>query len=184
MDNREALILAAQLGDSSALDRLLLVSATDARRYARRHCHVSDIDDAVQEALLILVRKISALKAAAAFSGWLFTIVRRECDRLARAMLRHESLDEARVESYLAAETDLELRTDLSAALESLPGPYRRVVLMRDFEELTIAEIASALGEAPGAVKSRLHRARAMVREYLVGPSPAEGGRISDRHAP
>jgi DNA-directed RNA polymerase specialized sigma24 family protein len=59
---RNDLVLAAQLGDGAALDHLLLVSATDARRYARRHCQPSDIDDAVQEALLVIARKLSALK--------------------------------------------------------------------------------------------------------------------------
>lgn len=164
------LIQAAQLGDSAALNRLLLTSQTDARRYARKHCQSSDVDDAVQEALLILARKISALKAAAAFSGWLFTIVRRECNKLSRAMLQHESLEDDRVESYLAERTDMALRLDLSLALESLPAHYRQVILLRDFEEQTIAEIASALHQEPAAIKSRLHRARALVREYLLSP--------------
>ena len=176
-ENQQALILRAQLGDPRALNHLLLVTATDARRYARRQCHSNDVDDAVQEALLIVARKISALKTAAAFSGWLYTIVKRECDRLARAMFLHESLEEARVESYLAAKTDLELRVELAAALESLPGHYRRMILMRDFEELTISEIAAALDEPPGAVKSRLHRARAMIREYLLGDGPQSSPR-------
>ena len=171
-ENQNALILRAQLGDSDALNHLLLVTASDARRYARRQCQSSDIDDAVQEALLIVARKIKALKVAAAFSGWLFTIVKHECDRLARAIFLHESLEEARVEFYLTAKTDLQLRVELAAAFESLPAHYRRVILMRDFEELTISEISAALGEPPGTVKSRLHRARAMVREYLLGEAP------------
>ena len=168
-ENQQALILRAQLGDSGALNHLLLVTANDARRYARRQCRSSDIEDAVQEALLIVARKIKALKAAAAFSGWLFTIVKRECDRLARSMFSYESLEEKRVETYLMAKTDLELRVELAAALESLPAHYRRVILMRDFEELTIAEIAAALEETASTVKSRRHRARTMVREYLLG---------------
>ena len=168
------MIRAAQLGDSVALDRLLMTSRIDARRYARKHCQTSDIDDAVQEALLILAKRITALKAVAAFSGWLFTIVRRECQRLERAMIRHESLDDVRVEQYLASHTDLDLRHDLSVALESLPTHYRQVVLLRDFQELTLSEIAKALHEEVGAVKSRLHRARALVREYLLSPGPAD----------
>jgi RNA polymerase sigma factor (sigma-70 family) len=178
-DNHQALILRAQLGDSNALNHLLLVTASDARRYARRQCQTSDIDDAVQEALLIVARKITALKAAAAFSGWLFTIVKRECDRLARSMFAHESLEEQRIEKYLAAKTDLELRVELAAAFESLPAHYRRVILMRDFEELTISEISAALEESPSTVKSRLHRARAMVREYLLGDAPGNASQIA-----
>ena len=48
-------------------------------------------------------------------------------------------------------------------------------MLLRDFEELTIAEIAARLGQPAGAVKSRLHRARALVREYLLAPPQPAG---------
>lgn len=49
-------------------------------------------------------------------------------------------------------------------------SPKKTSVLLRDFEELTIAEIAERLDEQPGAIKSRLHRARELVREYMIGP--------------
>jgi predicted DNA-binding protein (UPF0251 family) len=53
-------------------------------------------------------------------------------------------------------------------ALESLPLGYRQVIVMRDFEELTIGEMAERLGLSREATKSRLHRARGMVREYML----------------
>lgn len=167
---RENLILAAQTGDQAAIMRLLAVCQADARRYARRHCHASDIDDAVQESLLVISRKVSGLKAAAAFSAWLFTVIKRECRRLERMMFRHEPLEAEVADQQLAARTDEALRVDLANALESLPAHYLEVVLLRDFEELTIAEIAERLDEQPGAIKSRLHRARELVREYMLGP--------------
>lgn len=167
---RENLILAAQTGDPAAISRLLAVCQADARRYARRHCHASDVDDAVQESLLILSRKVGGLKAAAAFSSWLFTIIKRECRKLERMMFKHEPLDDEVAEQQLACRSDDALRIDLANALESLPAHYLEVVLLRDFEELTIAEIAARLDEQPGAVKSRLHRARELVREYLLSP--------------
>lgn len=163
------LIVAAQSGDALALTRLLAVCQADARRYARRHCHASDVDDAVQESLLAISRKVSGLKAAAAFSSWLFVVIKRECRRLGRALLLIEPLDEAVMERQLAARSDEALRVDLAKALESLPPHYLEVVLLRDFEELTIAEMAERLYEPPGAIKSRLHRARELVREYLTG---------------
>ncbi|SEI95790.1 MULTISPECIES: RNA polymerase sigma factor [unclassified Variovorax] len=166
---RTALVRAAQTGDPAAIEGLLAACQTDARRYAWRHCQASDVDDAVQESLLVIVRKVRGLKAAAAFSAWLFTVIRRECLKLQRAMFRHEPLDDETAEHQLASRSDGALRLDLTHALESLPAHYREVVLLRDFEELTIAEIAERLGEPPGAVKSRLHRARALVREYLLG---------------
>ncbi len=164
------LILAAQAGDPAAISRLLAVCQADARRYARRHCHASDVDDAVQESLLTVSRKVKGLKAAAAFSSWLFTVIKRECRKLERMMFRHEPLEDEVAEQQLASRTDASLRLDLANALESLPAHYLEVVLLRDFEELTIAEIAARLGEQPGAIKSRLHRARELVREYLLGP--------------
>lgn len=162
------LIHAAQTGDPAAIAGLLAVCQADARRYAYRHCKASDVDDAVQESLLVIVRKVRGLKAAAAFSSWLFTVIRRECLRLQRAMFRHDPLDDDMAERQLASRTDDALRLDLTHALESLPAHYLEVVLLRDFEELTIAEIAERLGEPAGAIKSRLHRARSLVREYLL----------------
>lgn len=167
---RENLILVAQTGDQAAISRLLAVCQADARRYARRHCHVSDVDDAVQESLLIISRKVTSLKAAVAFTSWLFTVIRRECRKLERLMFKHEPLEDAAAEQQLACRTDEALRLDLAHALESLPAHYLEVVLLRDFEELTIAEIANRLGEQAGAIKSRLHRARELVREYILSP--------------
>lgn len=167
--DRTCLILAAQTGDPVAIEGLLAACQTDARRYARRHCQASDVDDAVQESLLVVARRVRGLQAAAAFSSWLFTVIRRECLRLQRAMFRHDPLDDDVIERQLAARSDDALRIDLANALESLPAHYREVVLLRDFEELTIAEIAERFDEPTGAVKSRLHRARLLVREYLLG---------------
>lgn len=173
--DRDSLILAAQTGDPAAISRLLAVCQADARRYAYKHCQVSDIDDAVQESLLVISRKVRGLKAAAAFSSWLFIVIKRECRKLERAMFKHDPLDEEVAEQQLASRTDHALRVDLANALESLPAHYLEVVLLRDFEELTIAEIAERLGEQPGAIKSRLHRARELVREYMLGSETAAG---------
>ena len=79
---RDNLILAAQTGDPAAIGRLLAVCQTDVRRYAHKHCQASDVDDAVQESLLVISRKVRGLKAAAAFSSWLSRI--RKTFRLAR----------------------------------------------------------------------------------------------------
>ncbi len=59
------------------------------------------------------------------------------------------------------------LRIDLVRALESLPGMYRETLLLRDMEQMTIGEAAARLGITREATKSRLLRARALMREYL-----------------
>lgn len=162
------LLEAARLGDTHALDRLLRICQPDVRRYAFRHCLMSDVDDAVQETLLIVTRRLASLRAVAAFSGWLFQIVRRECRRLERRLFRFDPYDEEKMEGWLATNSDETIRLDLISALESLPAHYREVILLRDFHEMTIREIAAQIQLTTPATKSRLHRARQLVREYLL----------------
>lgn len=165
----DTLVLQAMQGDSRALEGLLRRSQPDVRRYARRFCLASDVDDAVQEALIRLTHRLPQLRVAAALSGWLMTTVRRECLRLARLVRRHDAADEPLL-ARLATRSDQGLRLDLSRALESLPPHYLEIVLLRDFEELSLQEIARHTGDTVACVKSRLHRARVMVREYLAAP--------------
>lgn len=164
------LLAAAHGGDPRALEQLLRVARPDIRRYAQRHCLISDVDDAVQEALLIVSRKLPQLRVLAAFSGWAIRLVQRECRRLGRVTLRYDPYDEDKLEQWLVVRDAARLRVELSAALESLPAHYREVILLRDLEELTIGEIAQRTGLTPANVKSRLHRARTLAREYLLPP--------------
>ena len=162
------LLAAARRGDADALDLLLRLCQPDLRRYAYRHCLMADVDDAIQESLLIVSRKIATLQLLNAFSSWLFRIVKRECRRLERHVFGLDPLDETKVENWLAEHTDTSLRLDLARALESLPEHYRAIILLRDFEERTIREIAATCGLTLVATKSRLHRARVLMREYLL----------------
>jgi len=170
---------AARLGDTTALHHLLAVYQPDIRRYAYRHCLMSDIDDAVQETLLIIVRQVRTLRAVASFSGWVWRIVQRECRRLERRMFGLWSLGEENMEDWLAVCSDETLHLDLVSALESLPSHYREIILLRDFSEQTIQEIAAEIQLSVSATKSRLHRARELMREYLRsdrGPGDKPGG--------
>lgn len=166
----QPLLAAAHGGDPRALEQLLKIARPDIRRYAQQHCLLSDVDDAVQEALLIIARRLPSLRVLAAFSGWAIRLVQRECRRLGRVTLRYDPYDEERLAQWLVVRDEAQLRVELAAALESLPAHYREVVLLRDLEELTIAEIAARTGLTPANVKSRLHRARALAREYLLPP--------------
>ena len=84
----DTLVSQAMQGDPQALDGLLRRSQPDLQRYARRFCLASDVDDAVQESLIRITQRLPQLRAAAALSGWLMTMVRRECLRRARTMVR------------------------------------------------------------------------------------------------
>jgi len=162
------LIAAAQAGDLDATIALLAVAQPDVRRYARVTCRADDVDDAVQDALWLIHRRIGTLRTLSAFSAWTFQLVKRECLRLAR-MVKGKSVPVETIEddSRFATHPEPELRLDLAAAIQSLPGHYREVIVLRDLEELTIDEIAAQLDTTRETVKARLHRARALVREYL-----------------
>ena len=156
-------------GDHDALVRLLEVAQPDIRRFARQQCRSSDADDAVQEALWLLYRRVGMLRAAAALPAWLLTVVRRACLRLARAALPKDNpTDDLADDLRLSTRPAPELRLDVAAAIGSLPPHYREVVLLRDVEEMTVDEIGAALALTREAVKARLHRARALLREYLL----------------
>jgi RNA polymerase sigma factor (sigma-70 family) len=88
----------------------------------------------------------------------------------ALAWLRRTEDDvSAEEERAIAQRPSDDLRLDLARALESLPAIYREVILLRDMEQLTIGETAERLEITREATKSRLHRARELVREYLKG---------------
>jgi RNA polymerase sigma-70 factor (ECF subfamily) len=75
-------------------------------------------------------------------------------------------LDE--VDAQLAHLRPEDIRIDLSHAIQSLPQHYREVILLRDIEDLSIDEISEVLGLTRESVKARIHRARLMIREYLI----------------
>jgi RNA polymerase sigma-70 factor (ECF subfamily) len=164
------LIEAAQSGDEEALLTLLKAAQPDIRRYARQNCRTADdVEDAVQETLWLLYRRVGTIRAFTSISGWLFTVARRECQRMARRMFGTHTTD---IESMhddlrLSERPPHELRLDLAEAIGSLPEHYRQVVLLRDIEEMSVDEIGATLGLTREAVKARLHRARGLIREYL-----------------
>ena len=163
------LLTAAQSGDPQALTRLLQVAQPDIRRYARRNCrNASDIDDALQETLILLYRRIGSLRAVESFSYWLFRVVDRVCLRLGRRLLGVRTAIDDLEDHVLAVTDDASMRMDLVSAIESLPQHYRDVIVLRDVNELTVDEIAQQLSVTRPTVKARLHRARQLVREYIL----------------
>lgn len=169
MNNQDTnLLIAAQTGDPMALEQLLAHWYPDLRRYAQRHCHASHAEDALQETLLVVTRKIHSLRQLHSVSAWITTILKRYCYYFFRKFHVELHLEDAEWAEFIDTKPSAELRIELIAALESLPDHYLQIILLRDFEELTIKEIAIRLNEKNPAIKSRLHRARTLVREYLV----------------
>lgn len=171
-----ALFAAAQAGNPAALERMLRELQPDIRRYARRQCHrTSSVEDVVQEALIVLYRRVGTVRDPLALAGWVLRVVTRLCMLPVLGLMRGaESLSDRDEAAHFAAMPADELRHDLVGALESLPEPYREIVLLRDMEQLTIGEAAERLGITREATKSRLHRARALLREYLQADGSKE----------
>jgi len=169
---------AAQAGDPAALEQVLRELQPDIRRYARRQCHrTSSIEDVVQEALIVLYRRMGSVRDPLAVAGWVFRVVTRLCMLPVLGLIRGaEDLTDRHEAAHFAQVPQDDLRIDLVRALESLPAIYREVILLRDMEQLTIGEVADRLGITREACKSRIHRGRALMREYLRGDEPREGG--------
>lgn len=163
-----SLIVAARSGDRASMELLLAAAQPDIRRFARKSCrHANDIDDAVQDAMWSVNRHVATLLNIAAFPAWLMMVVTRACWRLARRAIGGEQLEPLENDLRLSERPEADLRLDLAAAIQSLPEHYRDILLLRDIEERTINEIACLRDLTRETVKARLHRARALVREYL-----------------
>jgi RNA polymerase sigma factor (sigma-70 family) len=168
----EQVISAAQQGDPSAIATLVSGSHEHVKRFARSLCSTpEDAEDAAQDALIILYRKIGTLRAAAALASWMFQIVRNECIRRTRlALHRPISAGVPEPSAEEAALTRLEIERIVQSIAE-LPPEQRAVLVLRDIQGLSGAATAQALGLSRAAMKSRLHRGRERLHSQLATPS-------------
>ncbi|MGW4810268.1 RNA polymerase sigma factor [Kitasatospora cineracea] len=166
-------VAAARDGDRDSLAVLVAGADPHVRRFAYTLCPgPEDAEDAAQEALIVLYRRIGMLRATGALASWLFRIVRNECLRRARALRPAAAAVEPPAGTADSAEQEALRRLDterVAAAIAALPADQRRVLIMRDLQGLGGRGVAEALGLSPAAMKSRLHRARAAVRAELGG---------------
>lgn len=174
----ERLIRAAQDGDVTSLTTVVMESQPHVRRFAISLCaSPQDAEDAAQEALIILYRKIGTLRATGALASWMFRIVRNECLRQVRLLVSRS--DEASAGPDGSAEQSAEPSAEdavlhrleaerIAAAVSSLPSDQRQVLILRDVQGLPGRTVAHSLGLSNAAMKSRLHRARAALRHSLA----------------
>ncbi|MGE7384621.1 RNA polymerase sigma factor [Streptomyces sp. NPDC004126] len=170
----DRLIKAAQDGDVTSLTTVVMESQPHVRKFALSLCSSpQDAEDAAQEALIILYRKIGTLRATGALASWMFRIVRNECLRQVRLLVSRN--DDAPGTPDAPAEPSAEeavlrgLEAErIAAAVSALPREQRQVLIMRDVQGLPGRAVADALGLSTPAMKSRLHRARATLRLSLA----------------
>ena len=166
----KTLFAAAQAGDRAALERLLSQLRPDIQRYARFQCYASSsIEDVVQEALIVVYRRVGDIRSPAALGAWLVRVVARLCAlpvlMFMRSVEELKTIEDSERFAYVPVD---QLRMDVARALAALPDKYRQIILLRDFEELTISEIARRLTISGEAAKSLLRRARAAARQHLT----------------
>lgn len=145
----------------------------------------AEADDAAQETAIKVYRNLHLFRGDSQFRTWVLSIARNEgLGRLRKTENRREdSLDAltdgeagdftpAVLTSWREVPTETlerqELGNLLRGAIDGLPEIYRNVVLLRDIEEMDVRETAAALGITEGAVKVRLHRARALLQRSLA----------------
>jgi RNA polymerase sigma factor (sigma-70 family) len=164
----EQVVNAAQQGDPRAIATLLSGSHAHVKRFARTLCSTpEDAEDATQEALIVLYRKIGTLRATAALASWMFQIVRNECIRRTRLALHRPistDMTEPSAEDAVLARLEMQRIVD---SVAGLPPEQRAVLILRDIQGLSGAATAQALGVSRAAMKSRLYRGRETLRSAL-----------------
>jgi RNA polymerase sigma-70 factor (ECF subfamily) len=186
-------------GKPGAFDRFVETYRPKIFQYTYLMCgEREDAEEVAQETLLKVFEKLSQLREPERMKAWVFRIARNACYMKRRrstfAPTRELSLDELlpsfggdgdkrRLEiadwSSLPDDQAIQgqLQSMLRQSVEQLPDIYRSVILLRDFEELSTQEAAEVLEVTEDTIKTRLHRARLAVRQYLDEKMRTNGGR-------
>ncbi len=175
------LVRIAQGGQNAAFDELVRRYQTKVYRLAYKILrHEDDAGEALQDAFLSAYRGLRSFKEEASFSTWLYRIATNaSLMKVRKRRLNHISLEQSRddeaepyqlpdwsaqpPEELLTAET----REMMEEGIQHLPPELRAVFVLRDIEGLSNAEVAEVLRLTVAAVKSRLHRARVVLRARL-----------------
>ena len=186
-----SLLSAARSGDRQALETLLERHQAQVYRFGMKMCRdPEDAKDVLQDTLLAMARGVRDFRGASSISTWLYTIARASASRSAAAASSPLRRNGRSTPTWpprpgtsptpdgirTRRSPSKQVATALEQAIAALEPMYREVLLLRDAEGLTAPEVAEILGVTPQAVKSRLHRARLLVREQRRS-APGRGAR-------
>jgi RNA polymerase sigma factor (sigma-70 family) len=164
----ELLVVRCRLGEREAFAELVRAWHDPVWNYVRRMLGPSRADDVAQEVWVAVVRGLPRLKEASRFAPWLFTIARRAvADRLREEYARPEIPMEEERASADPADALVD-RADLLAGLSELPVREREVLVLFYLQDLSLEDCAQVCAVPVGTVKSRLSRARRMLRAQLT----------------
>ena len=181
-EGRDDVVRRARSGDRDAFDSL--VRSTTTRLYSIALKILRDVhqaEDVVQDSLVDAWRDLRGLRDPALFDAWVTRILVRNCHRQARRLrtaIRLEPLAQEETENPNAA---IDERDRLERAFRRLSPDHRIVIVLRHYLDWEPAEIAEALGLAPGTIRSRLHYGLAGLRAALEADARTEPGRGSLR---
>lgn len=178
--NEKELLLRLQDGDEAAFEALVRLYEKKIYTLCRRMCgNDEDAQEAAQDAFLSLWRSAKSFRGDASLSTWLYRLATNACIDLLRRNQRggeRVSLDDEETTLELVDESPLpeqalerkETQRRINEALAALPEEYRAILLLREAEGLSYAEIADAMHMELGTVKSRISRGRVLLRNYLT----------------
>ncbi len=173
----ETLVEAFRLGDVHAFDQLFARYRQPIFGYVYRSVGGAAIaEELTQDVFLKVFLHLNRVHVDAGFRTWIYRIATTTCIDAHRMASRRPlvALDDARLEdSPCVAKSDdpverqlgREQQRDVRMALDVLPARYRQVLVLRQFHDLTYAELAEVLGIAVEAVTSLVHRARQAFRD-------------------
>ena len=127
----------------------------------------SDAADAISEALYRAYKNLDTLKNEYAFKPWILRIVRNCAVELVRSNKNLLSIDDVEVEES-SGENDIVTALTLRKGVEQLKQPYKEVVVLYYYEDLSIAQISKITGASVVTAKQQLSRARKMLRDMLM----------------
>ena len=184
----DGLIERFKAGDEGAFDELVLLFQTRIFNLALRMLNsYDDAAEVTQEIFVRVYRSIGKFRGQSSFLTWLYTVARNMCcnrlrqtRRLSRYEVQpfesesedgtHGAPEMADPERNPAQRAEgQEIRALVEQGIAALPPDFGTVMIMRDIQGMEYSEIAEALDCSLGTVKSRLSRARLMVREKLSG---------------
>jgi RNA polymerase sigma-70 factor (ECF subfamily) len=171
-------------GEPSALEHITRCYGERLLAAGKRHCRTgAEADDAVQDALLSAATNLDQFRAEGSLEGWLVRIVATACRRFTRGQKNDAKSHDSDVELTDASESPeqevarRELSRLIDGTLLELAPEDRAILLLAELEDWSAPEIAAEMGLSAGAVRTRLTRLRARVREALE-PALKENAKV------
>lgn len=190
MDQEGLWVAQALHGDQSAFARLVDAYKTPVYNLCYRMLgSATEAEDAAQETFVRVYTHLKAYDSQQKFSAWILAVASHYCvDRLRRRRVLWLSLDEA--PTLEPASTDAvhpedvvaqnESSAEIRRWLQALPAEYRLVITLRYWQDLSYAEMARVTDTTESAIKSKLHRARAMLAQQIIAQRKRETRSVAE----